>query len=212
MVEGAAYLMRRRGLNATSLRDVVAHSEASRGSISHHFPQGKQQLLEEAVRHAGQEVDVPLRRLMAEKGAVEGMRRFLLGWQRMVEESGYEAGCAVLVAAIEAHPGNERHASGSTSDLDTTRLLDIAHEMFRSWEQTVADSLIKEGVKRARARQLAVLMITAVEGSIALCRAARSSVPLQQVGDVVIELFAAAVTAGGRTDTGSKQRRPRVRP
>jgi AcrR family transcriptional regulator len=199
MVEGAAFLMRRRGLAATSLRDVVDHVDASRGSISHHFPNGKQQLLEEAVVHAGQEVDMPLKQLMASKGTLEGMRLFLIGWQKMLEASNFDAGCPVLVAAIEAHPGNERHAPGSTTSLDSTRLLDVANDVFTGWEDTIVTALAAEGVGKAEAQRLAVLTIAAVEGSVALCRAARSSAPLKQVREVVLALFATATTStGGR--------------
>jgi len=46
MVAGAADLMSRRGVNATSMREVVRHTGTPRGSIGHHFPGGKQQLIE----------------------------------------------------------------------------------------------------------------------------------------------------------------------
>ena len=55
MIAGAADLMSRRGVNATSMRDVVRHTATPRGSISHHFPDGKRQLIAEAVVFAGQQ-------------------------------------------------------------------------------------------------------------------------------------------------------------
>ena len=60
MVVGAADLMSRRGVNATSVREVVRQTDTPRGSIAHHFPRGKQQLLEEALAYAGREVSEPL--------------------------------------------------------------------------------------------------------------------------------------------------------
>src|SRR5262245_17893436 len=53
MVRSAAYLFRERGYSGTGFRDVIAHSGAPRGSIYHHFPGGKVQLAEEAVKYAG---------------------------------------------------------------------------------------------------------------------------------------------------------------
>ena len=55
MVAGAADLMSRRGVNATSLRDVVRHTNTPRGSLGHHFPRGKQQLIEDALMFAGKQ-------------------------------------------------------------------------------------------------------------------------------------------------------------
>src|SRR5437588_7959739 len=53
MVRSAAYLFRERGVSGTAFSDVIAHSGAPRGSIYHHFPGGKLQLAEEAVRYIG---------------------------------------------------------------------------------------------------------------------------------------------------------------
>lgn len=53
MVFSAAQLIRRDGVTATGLRDVVAHADAPRGSLAHYFPGGKEQLVNEAVDWAG---------------------------------------------------------------------------------------------------------------------------------------------------------------
>ena len=53
MIETAAVVMRERGVEATSFSEVLARSGAPRGSIYHHFPGGKAQLIEEATRYAG---------------------------------------------------------------------------------------------------------------------------------------------------------------
>lgn len=43
----------RRGLNATSIRETAKHARAPLGSTYHYFPEGKQQLVTEAVRFTG---------------------------------------------------------------------------------------------------------------------------------------------------------------
>src|SRR3954454_11368247 len=53
MVLSAVQLLREEGIARTGFRDVVAHSGTPRGSIAHHFPGGKTQLVGEAVRLAG---------------------------------------------------------------------------------------------------------------------------------------------------------------
>ena len=54
MIETAAVVMRERGVEATSFSEVLARSGAPRGSIYHHFPGGKAQLIEEATRYGGE--------------------------------------------------------------------------------------------------------------------------------------------------------------
>ena len=52
MIQSTTALVRERGVEATALSDVLEHSGAPRGSIYHHFPGGKAQLVEEATRAA----------------------------------------------------------------------------------------------------------------------------------------------------------------
>ena len=54
MVRSAALLIRERGAKATAISDVLKHSGAPRGSAYHYFPDGRTQLLCEAVDYAGE--------------------------------------------------------------------------------------------------------------------------------------------------------------
>ena len=54
MIVSTALLVRERGARATSLDAILAHSGAPRGSVYHHFPGGREQLLREATDYAGE--------------------------------------------------------------------------------------------------------------------------------------------------------------
>lgn len=187
MVLGAADLLKRRGLNATSLREVVRHTSTPRGSISHHFPRGKQQLIEEAVRHAGQEVSVPLQAALERYGVRIGMRCFIAGWRQMLEATDYEAGCPVLAVALEEYIGEDAAPSRDVQQ----QLLDQVRDVFDDWQGALRRALLKEGHDEAGARRLATLIVAAVEGSVALCRAERSARPLDDVGSLIEQLLPA---------------------
>src|SRR5437867_3100664 len=92
MVAGAADLMSRRGVNATSMRDVVRHTGTPRGSIGHHFPRGKQQLIEDALVFAGSQVSGPLTHLTQQHGAISWLRDFIALWRQTLERSKFQAG------------------------------------------------------------------------------------------------------------------------
>jgi TetR/AcrR family transcriptional repressor of lmrAB and yxaGH operons len=53
MIESAVTLLALHGLAGTAFRGVVERSGAPRGSIYHHFPNGKDQLLEAAIEVGG---------------------------------------------------------------------------------------------------------------------------------------------------------------
>ena len=52
MIESATTLLAMRGVQGTAFSDVLERSGAPRGSIYHHFPRGKDQLVEAAIELA----------------------------------------------------------------------------------------------------------------------------------------------------------------
>jgi AcrR family transcriptional regulator len=181
MVAGAADLMSRRGVNATSMRDVVRHTGTPRGSIGHHFPRGKQQLIEDALVFAGKQVSGPLAHLTQSRGAVAGLRAFIALWRQTLERSKFQAGCPVLAVAVEQYVNDATEKDGEPDEAAQQHLLDLANGVFADWQEIMIAALRREGVAPARARRLAALVIASTEGTVAMCRAARSARPLDDV-------------------------------
>lgn len=197
MVVGAADLMARRGLNATSVREVVRYTGTPRGSISHHFPRGKQQLVEDAIVFAGAQVSGPLQHLTEERGAMEGLRAFIALWRKTLEKSGFEAGCPVLAVAVEQYVGDTMDKEGESDAAAQRHLLALANGVFTDWQQILTAALKREGVASARARRLAALIVASVEGTVAMCRAARSAHPLDDVKQELEAILIAALPQEG---------------
>jgi AcrR family transcriptional regulator len=182
MVAGAADLMSRRGVNATSMREVVRHTGTPRGSIGHHFPRGKQELIEDALVFAGKQVSGPLEHLTQSRGAVAGLRAFIALWRQTLERTKFQAGCPVLAVAVEQYVNDATEKDGEPDEAAQQRLLDLANGVFADWQRIMFTALRREGVAPARARRLAALVIASTEGTVAMCRAARSAQPLDDVG------------------------------
>ncbi|MEV4682970.1 TetR/AcrR family transcriptional regulator [Streptomyces kurssanovii] len=180
IVAGAADMISRRGLSATSIREMAKHAEAPLGSTYHYFPEGKQQLATEAVRYTGEWVARSLRKEL-EAGPAAGLRAFLDLWRRIVVESDFHAGCPVLAVAIEEPPADEIPPA-----------LVAAAEVFEQWEDLLSASLREHGAEAGQAAQLSTLIVAAVEGTVAMCRAKRSAQPLDQTAEQLQALIAAA--------------------
>jgi AcrR family transcriptional regulator len=168
IVAGAADLIRRRGLAATSIRGLAEHASAPLGSTYHYFPGGKQQLAAEAVRFAGDQVASTLRAAL-EAGPADGLRAFLALWRKILTDADFRAGCPVLVVAVEEPAGDESAPR------------EAAAEVFRAWEELLADALHQHGAETRNAEELATLVVAAVEGAVAMCRAQRDPRPLDRV-------------------------------
>jgi AcrR family transcriptional regulator len=169
IIMGAADLIRRRGLAGSTVRDLATHSGSPLGSTYHYFPRGKQQLAAEAVRYAGDLVSRSLRREL-QAGPIAGLRAFLALWRQVVLDSDFTAGCPVLAVAVEEPPtGTDPEA------------INAAAEVFTAWENLLADPLRAHGVPTGQAAQIATLIVAAVEGTVAMCRAKRDIAPLDAV-------------------------------
>jgi len=178
MVAGAVDLVRRRGTAATSLRDVIEHTATPRGSLGHHFPRGKAELLEAVLEMARDHISGRLSSALDEHGPRGGLRQFTQYWRRSLQEADFEAGCAVLPFAIESWGDDERR-EGRTRD--GTNLRQQAQGAFDEWTALLAASLQDAGVPQTRAQSLATLTVAALEGAIAMCRLSRTLQPLEHV-------------------------------
>lgn len=178
VIDAAAQMLARVGLNATSIREVTKLADAPLGSTYHHFPGGKQELLARATLMAGDKVEALLVELL-KGGAVQGLQRFLAMWRERLLRSGFRAGCPVLAAAVEepmdALPSQPRAA---------------AAEVFVRWHDHLATALVAEGHAPAAARELASLVIASVEGAVAMCRALRDIAPFDQVAAQLLRAVA----------------------
>jgi AcrR family transcriptional regulator len=168
MVIGAADMISRRGLNATSVRELAKHAGAPLGSTYHYFPGGKYDLATAAVQWADDlTVDVLSRELAA--GPQAGLSAFLSMWRKVVVDSDFHAGCPVLAVSVEDLP--DEH----------TAPRDAAATAFVRWTTLLADSLRKSGAEAEDAARVATVIVAAVEGTVAMCRAQRSITPLDDV-------------------------------
>ncbi len=167
MIRSAASLIASHGMSGTSFSDVLADSGAPRGSIYHHFPDGKQQLAREAVSWTSERVVGYLR---AEPPTTPAgvLDRFVGLWRRVVVESAGSSGCVVAGVALD------------TEATDDT-LIETVRASFRSWAGVLAEQFEAAGVGAGRARSLALAAVAGMEGALILCRAEQSVEPLDTV-------------------------------
>jgi AcrR family transcriptional regulator len=171
MVYSAVQLVRARGATGTGVRDVVAHAGAPRGSFQHYFPGGKDQLVGEAVLWAvDYAVDWTRRyRRSARTPAPSGLFAHLARqWKEEFTRRGYDRGCPLMAAAADL--------VGADSAV-TERL----REGIARWEAAIAAELVAMDVPARRAKRLATLMLSTLEGAIMSARLRQDVGPLTTV-------------------------------
>lgn len=176
MIVSATLLMRERGVEATSLRDVIDRSGAPRGSIYHHFPGGKAELIEAATRYAGEFTAAGLVAALADGDPRRAVRMFTDTWVELLGDSDFGEGCPIVAATLEG-PATARRA---------------AADAFDAWESQIARSLVPHAGPE-RAASIATLVIAAIEGAVVLARAQRSTAPVERVAAELERVVAAAL-------------------
>jgi TetR/AcrR family transcriptional regulator, lmrAB and yxaGH operons repressor len=168
MLVSAAQVMRERGAAGVTIDEVLARSGAPRGSVYYHFPDGRNQILTEALRYSGDSITTMIDDA-AGWGARALLREFVEFWERLLTEGDFTAGCPVVAAAI-----------GSDAD---PKLSAEAGAILGRWCTALTRAFANDGFDDTDATSLAVMSIAALEGAVVLSRSTRSTDPLRQVGE-----------------------------
>lgn len=171
MVASAAELLARRGLEGTSFSEVLDRSGAPRGSVYHHFPAGKDQLVGAAIDLAGRNA---LDWIDKKEGAPpdEIVRWFVHIWRELLRRSRFDAGCAVLAVTVAT---------------DSPELLNRAADVFRAWRKRLAELFEMGGLSREDAARFSALLIASTEGAVVISRAELSLEPLDIIESQLLE-------------------------
>ena len=170
ILDTTAELFRRYGYTGTGMKQVVAAANAPFGSLYHHFPGGKEQLGGEVIRRSGR-MYFELFEIIYDGASdpASGVEDFFAGAAEVLRETDYADACPIATVALEV---------ASTSE--PLRL--ATAEVFEGWISGAAMRFAAAGVPEDEARELAIFVISALEGAFVLSRALRSTEPVEIAG------------------------------
>ena len=183
---------------ATAFSDVIEHSGAPRGSTYYHFPGGKRDLAREAIAAAGDEREEMVAKAAERANHPASLVRALgeVEAQRL-DHSAYQRGCAIATMVLELAPDDEE----LSTDFDNA---------FARWRAALVARFEPWGIAPERAVVLADLVMSVIEGSLLLSRAAQSTEPLRTSVDALAQVIENETT--GAPAGPSPGRPPRRRP
>ena len=183
MIEAAWLLIAERGLEGMSTREVLARTGAPRGSVYHHFPRGRTELIEVAIDRSRRWMRDQIDAIQAEtpRDVVTG---YIDIWRRVVEGTDFRVGCAATGAVTGGHePG----------------VLDRAEAAFNATSGALAALFRQTGLSPAEADQRATVLVCAAEGAVILARARRTIEPLTLIAEQLGGSRGEAQPGGGAT-------------
>ena len=183
MVRTAAVLLREHGVAGTTIDRVLAVSGAPRGSVYHHFPGGRAQLLSEAVEFATDSI-IELAGAAGEGDPAVALDAFVALWREQLVASDYRAGCPVLAVVVDSDPA-------------LPELTEQAGEAFGRWQSVLAEMMVERGMTTTAADRLALQSLCILEGAVAVSRARRGISPLDEAAQAIRTLYEAEVNRAG---------------
>jgi TetR/AcrR family transcriptional regulator, lmrAB and yxaGH operons repressor len=178
MIERAAILLAKKGLQGTSFSEVLEASGAPRGSLYHHFPGGKQELVLSALTAARDQAMTMLHGMRG-RPATEIAQRFVGLWRTVLSKSDFNAGCAVVAVAVAA---------------ESPALRESAAAVFRTWRSQLGELFVAGGIPAERAFAMSATLVSACEGAVILARAERSFEPFDLMATEQLGAISAAMT------------------
>ena len=164
MLAATASLLQRKGYHATGLSQILAESEAPKGSMYFHFPGGKEQLVAEAIAASGERLDHYLG-AHESTSTLEALDAYLADVAAILEDSSFAVGCPIATVALEVAPVSTALGDACAHALD--RLI-----------ARIAAWLERDGMAPSPAAQTAQLLYGAIEGALILAKARRSAEPV----------------------------------
>jgi TetR/AcrR family transcriptional repressor of lmrAB and yxaGH operons len=165
MIRSAIVQLAKHGLQGASFAEILAHARAPRGSVYHHFPAGKSELVAAALDHMATAGLAPLD-VLDGSTVDEIIDGFMAMWRALLERSTFTAGCSIAAVTVTA---------------DTPDLIERAAEVFRSWHARLVELLVGAGLATSDAQTFATMLVASAEGAVVLARAARDLQPLDAV-------------------------------
>mgnify|MGYP003694486869 CR=1 FL=1 len=157
MIEGAIQLLATRGVHGASLLKVLEHTGAPRGSVYHHFPGGKEELILAALDLTGQRHDRFVDRFRG-TSAEEITAGYLELWRRILVRSRLESGA-------QSSPSPSRHPP--------VRCWTVPGRSSGPLNGTSSTSTRRSAFSVPPRSGFVTFLVASAEGAVVLARAAR---------------------------------------
>lgn len=169
MIRAAADLLQRRGYHGAGVAEILAQSGAPRGSLYHHFPGGKRQIVVEAIDYSARR----FARDIESAGITDGLDHFVSALialsKRDLVATDYASGCPIAAVSLDV-PHEERE------------ILDRCAAGFEHWASAVAAGMVARGLDAEQSDGLGRLFVRLMLGATMTARAQRDVTAIDEAG------------------------------
>ncbi|MBN2048395.1 MAG: TetR/AcrR family transcriptional regulator [Anaerolineaceae bacterium] len=177
ILRATAHLLEIQGYAATGLNEIIEHSGAPKGSLYYYFPEGKEQIVIEALCWAGGMVLEFIQETLGEHEMLEDAFSALTERiSKQMGNSGYQLGATISIVALEMSARSET-------------IRECCAQIYADWEQTIIERMLKEEIRLVDAAETAGQMMMLIEGGVLLSRTRQTLEPMSGVDRAIRTLL-----------------------
>jgi TetR/AcrR family transcriptional regulator, lmrAB and yxaGH operons repressor len=177
MIRAAADLLQRRGYVGTGVADILSQAGAPRGSLYHHFPGGKREIVLEAIAHTRRIFARELEHLANES---QSLNDYLLGLRELSKRdliaTDFDASCPIAATALDV-------------PCDEDLIYAACSSAFDHWAKVIADGLNRHRPSTDQCSDLGYLVLHALFGATMAARVARNTDAIDRTIDQLVKLL-----------------------
>ena len=170
LIRAAADLFRRRGYHGVGMAELLEAAQAPKGSLYHHFPNGKSDLALAAASWASDGMTAVIDASFAEATDFsDGVRTLCHKVAKFFDLSGQAEGCPITATLLDGPENAEfrQHAAG----------------LMANWVDTTTAHGVRLGLSEAEARSASEHMLLLLQGGWTVARSQANSDVLRSLPD-----------------------------
>ncbi|WP_428546807.1 TetR/AcrR family transcriptional regulator [Profundibacter sp.] len=168
LIETAATLFRQKGYHGTGLTEVLTASHAPKGSLYHHFPDGKSDLAMAAASWVSKGMLQIIDDSFAQADSfADGATTFCFKLAKLFDTADHWRSCPISTMLFDG-PDNDAFRQH-------------ADHILTSWSTRTAEHGVRLGMSKAQAEAAAELLLMTIQGAWTLARARNSADVIRRI-------------------------------
>ncbi|MCQ6277361.1 TetR/AcrR family transcriptional regulator [Bacillus sp. V3B] len=177
IVDIATNLFQQKGYKGVGLNEILKECKITKGSLYHHFPNGKEELLITCLRFMNEAITTDI------KDILNRYPNTLEATQAMIEK---------LVADFDREGTIAGHTfSSMVSEMASVSepVRNACSDLYTKIQGILSSKLVEDGFSKETAHSIALMMTASIEGGMMLCLTQKSSEPLKIISQLLPNLL-----------------------